>query len=460
VKRLLLGLGIGLGAAAFLAGGTGAARADQPPNNVSEPQISGNAKVGQTLSASTGTWDGDTPMSFSFQWRQCASDGHSCDDINGAIGRRYVVRHDDINHRLRVRVTAQNSAGSDSADSNPTDVVVPAGGTPPHNTSRPRVTGDFHEGSTLTASVGNWTGTQPISFTFQWQRCPPSHDCFDLSGETDNNYRLTSVDVGNHVRVVVVGRNPYGSDSASSPLDVPIVQARGNAPAATSAPTISGTPQVGAVLTLNPGTWSGSTPLSSTYAWQRCNASGADCARISGAHGRDYKVSTADVGATLRVAVTVSNRFGTTSVLTAATGVVTSPQPTGAIKLPSGLTSVPVSDVSVPLRLIIDQVSYNPRVLRSHAPFTASFRVRDTRGYVVRGALVYVVGIPFDRIAPVPEVATGMDGVATVQLVPTANLPLIRGGYLVLFVRARKPGESVLAGVSNRRLVSVRTGRP
>ena len=79
------------------------------------------------------------------------------------------------------------------------------------------------------------------------------------------------------------------------------------------------------MLTINPGGWSGTNPISLAYRWQRCNASGANCAQISGANGRTYRLTSADAGATLRGAITASNRFGTTSVLTNPTAVILSP---------------------------------------------------------------------------------------------------------------------------------------
>src|SRR5207248_11659654 len=54
-------------------------------------------------------------------------------------------------------------------------------------------------------------------------------------------------------------------------------------PSNTSPPTISGTAQKGQRLHAEPGTWSGSQPIHFSYRWQRCNASGASCANISGA---------------------------------------------------------------------------------------------------------------------------------------------------------------------------------
>lgn len=54
--------------------------------------------------------------------------------------------------------------------------------------------------------------------------------------------------------------------------------------------------------------------------------------------------------------------------------------------------------------------------------------------------------------------STGAQGWATFRVTPTSLLPLRRGTSLVMFVRARKAGENVLGGVSNRRLVQVAVG--
>jgi hypothetical protein len=234
-------------------------------------------------------------------------------------------------------------------------------------------------------------------------------------------------------------------------------------PAATAKPTISGTPQQNATLTANPGTWAGNQPITLSLQWQRCDQNGNSCGNLSGATRTTYVLTSSDVGHRMRVHVHARNHVGAGGSTSDATGVVTAAPPPppalppGAVKLPDGSISIPVTSVSLPDQLIVDKLSFSPAVITSRAPFQARFHVVDTKGYAVRDALVYILGVPYGRILNVPEQPTAQDGWVTVFVQPTAQFPLVRGGSLVIFVRARKPGDNLLAGVSARRLVQVTT---
>ncbi len=90
----------------------------------------------------------------------------------------------------------------------------------------------------------------------------------------------------------------------------------------TALPTIAGTAQQGHTLTASNGTWTGTTPITYTYRWQRCNSSGSSCGNIGSATNQNYVVSSGDVGRTIRVAVTGTNPDGTSQALSAATDTV------------------------------------------------------------------------------------------------------------------------------------------
>ena len=93
-----------------------------PPANTVLPTITGTARVGQTLSATTGNWTG-SPTSFGFQWQRCDAAGNACVGIVGATAGAYVVAASDSGATLRVSVTATNAAGSATATSLPTAAV-------------------------------------------------------------------------------------------------------------------------------------------------------------------------------------------------------------------------------------------------------------------------------------------------------------------------------------------------
>ena len=84
----------------------------------------------------------------------------------------------------------------------------------PVNTSPPTVSGLAQQGQTLTADPGSWSGTAPISYTYQWQRCSPG--CVNISGATNSTYLVAAADVGATLRVAVTGSNSAGSATASS----------------------------------------------------------------------------------------------------------------------------------------------------------------------------------------------------------------------------------------------------
>ena len=431
-----------LGAAALVAG-SGAAAAT-PPTNTARPTISGSAVEGQTLTASPGSWNGSQPISFAYRWQRCDRDGNRCSTINGAGGDSYRLTADDVSRTIRVAVTATNEAGSASATSDPTGRVS---GLPPQNTSPPSIRGTFVEGSILTVARGRWASSTRLSFAFQWQRCDANgNGCNDLARETNSTYLLRPDDIGRTLRASVVAKNSFGATGAST-SPTPAIAARGTAPVNTSAPTISGDVREGQRLTHSAGSWTGASPLRFAYQWQRCDAQGNSCAAV--ANDQNYQVTAADIGLRLRGVVTARNSLGASTAVTSPTQVVLSA---------AGTTAMAITSVSLPDRLVVDRVSFSPSVLHSRAPFVARFHVSQLRGLSVSGALVYVVGVPFGRILNAPEAATGPDGWVSLQLVPTRRLPLARGASLVLFVRARKPGESVLAGVSTRRLVQVRVG--
>jgi hypothetical protein len=106
---------------------TGLAKRPRPPANISPPTISGVAQVGQTLTATTGTWNG-APTRYAFKWQRCDP---GCAAILGAGGTSYVVTSADQGRTLRVVVTASNRAGSNSAASAATAVVQPGASPPP-----------------------------------------------------------------------------------------------------------------------------------------------------------------------------------------------------------------------------------------------------------------------------------------------------------------------------------------
>jgi len=156
--------------------------------------------------------------------------------------------------------------------------------------------------------------------------------------------------------------------------------------------------------------------------------------------------------------VTARNSIGSTTVTSVPTGVIAASAPTGC---PSGNGPMNITQVTPPARLLVDrfQVSPNPIPLSTSA-LVVRFHVSACGGRDVAGALVYVTAVPYNQFNIPPEQQTGGDGWVTLRMDRGRKFPAASNQTLVvMFVRARKGGEPVVAGISTRRLISFRIAK-
>jgi hypothetical protein len=356
----------------------------------------------------------------------------------------------------------------------------------------PTISGGTSVGDTLTGDPGTWA-PGAASYKYNWRRCPPDGgdgggNCDGIVDGASNTYTLTGYEVGYTIRLQVkafTGPNWTGDKicinvngnkvCAVSSNATAQITGQGIGPTNTALPTIAGTADVGQTLTGSQGSWdpAGLFLANFSYAWLRCDGGGNGC-QTFGQTQTTYVVGAADKGHTLRFQVTATNPAGTTVVTSAQTAVVPggaapppppppptgSPPPTGA-GCPKGRVAQ-VTGVTAPARLVIDRQSASPTAIPpvSGQDVVVRYRVSDTCGQPVQGALVYAAAVPFGQLATPPESATGPTGFVSLTFRTLAGFPLGKNQRSVaIFVRARKPGEDLLTGISARRLFSIPIAR-
>jgi hypothetical protein len=206
-------------------GATGLAKA--PPELTKEPFISSQylVQVGSTLTGDPGLWKSTKEISYTYQWLRCNENAEACKKISGATKTTYTVMQADVGHTIRFQVTATNSDGKTTVNSNPTAEVVAKAGAP-KATSPPVITGTPTVGQQLSTTNGNWNGSKPITYAIKWQRCNTAvTDCTDL-GASGPSYTLVAGDAGHRMRTKVTAANKDGESSALS-LPTAIVQQGG-----------------------------------------------------------------------------------------------------------------------------------------------------------------------------------------------------------------------------------------
>ncbi len=182
--------------------------------------------------------------------------------------------------------------------------------TPPVNTVAPALSGSPEVGVELTCSTGTWTGTAPITYSYQWQRDNggPVEDI----GDGTNAYTVEEADLGYSIYCLVTATNTVGDASALS--DTFVIA---DPPVNTVQPVITGSTVVGQILSCSDGTWTGATPITFTYAWYHDGDEGTTL-------GTDatYEIESGDVGFAMVCRVTATNSFGFDDAAADPTGIV------------------------------------------------------------------------------------------------------------------------------------------
>jgi hypothetical protein len=339
----------------------------------------------------------------------------------------------------------------------------------------PTISGGTSVGDTLTGDHGSFDpGAQ--SYKYNWRRCPPdggqgAGNCEGIIDGPDNTYVLQSGDVGFTIRLQVKafsGPNWTGTKVVRTSNATSQITGQGTGPTNTGLPTITGTAAVGQTLTANDGSWASKYLANFSWAWLRCDASGNNCA-ATGTTTNTYVVATADQGSTLRAQEIATNPAGTTKVNSVQTAVVPGgkpvtspppPPPPTSAGCPAGRRAVQASAVSAPARLVIDRQIASPLHLGSGQEVTVRYRVSDTCGQLVQGALVYATAVPFGQLSTPAEAPTGANGSVSLTFTTTSGFPLgPKQRSVQIFVRARKLGEDLLAGISARRLFEIPISR-
>ena len=206
-------------------------------------------------------------------------------------------------------------------------------------TGAPTINGTAQVGETLTADTSGIVdadGLTNVSYSYQWIRNDGTTDT-DIQGATSSTYTLVSADEGKTIKVRVSFTDDAGHSETLTSGTTNAVAARGNSPA-TGLATISGTAQVGEVLTADtPGIVDADGLTSVSYSYQWIRNDGNTDADIGGQTASTYTLVTTDQGKTIKVKVSFTDDQGNEETLTSAATAEVAAKPNSA---PTGLPTI------------------------------------------------------------------------------------------------------------------------
>jgi surface antigen len=246
------------------------------------PEVTGTPRIGEVLTADTGSWRSAT--AYDVQWLSGGT------PIEGATGTTLTVTQALLDTRISVRVTATARGYLDGTATSDRTTLVRRGLMSP--STAPTITGTPRVDEVLTLSRGSVSPAADRS-TVAWYA-----DGVLLDGVTGNKLVLGQEQIGARITADVTYRKDgYQALRATTEPTATVEAGRFTV----SEPfTLTGRPQVGRTLTVAPGSY---TPADAqvTYTWLR----GSEV--VEGRTGPTYTVDGADLGQQLSVRVDLTH---------------------------------------------------------------------------------------------------------------------------------------------------------
>lgn len=334
---------------------------DVPLENVTRPVVTGEPRLGQTLTATSGTWRPRNPDVI-YEWR---AGGQTLQQ--GSLATLELTK-DLVDKRVRVKVTATELGYPTGTARSERTAPVRAGTIT--NTTAPTVSGTPEVGATLSATGGRWS-PRVDSRSYQWRA-----DGTPLDGATGKTLEVTAAHVDKALSVTVTGvRAGYTPESATSAATAAVSRRE---IVATQQPEVSGAWRLGERLTLAPG--AAKPEATRSVKWFRDGTPVPDATRLR------YRLRPADLGSAITARVTWSRPdYRNLRLDTPATGTVRSVTVLEAAVEERAGGFVATTSVAAPH---VDVVPSVVRVMRGkqllaekpvRADGTVRLRVRDQR---------------------------------------------------------------------------------
>ena len=159
---------------------------EDAPNQTGSVTITGDAKVGGTLTADVKDGDGVPTDGIKYQWQR---DGQP---IDGATAKTYQLTATDAGHKITVQATYDDNAAHHETPISPASDIPAAD---PH-AGVIAVTGAAKVGAILTTAITDADGVPKVGIHYQWFA-----DGKAIEGATHEVYRIRPDDIGKHISV-------------------------------------------------------------------------------------------------------------------------------------------------------------------------------------------------------------------------------------------------------------------